>query len=343
MQEVDQDQAGLNAVSAADPHSVSVVIVVWNAKQYVLECLESLQKHCGHIRPEVIVVDNNSTDGAPEAVAELFPEFRLIRNSENYGFSRANNIGIGQSSGDYICLVNSDVSFTQDCLSPMLRYLDEHPKVAMLGPQMLDADGRVRRSTMRFPTVGNSFSRALGLDRIFRGSRFFGGLLMADFDHRHTRAVEVLNGWFLLVRRSAMEAVGALDTRFFIYGEDVDWCYRFHQAGYQIEFFADASAIHYGGSSSASAPVRFSVEMHRANLQYWQKHHSWLKRELFLVSIAVMHALRLLGHGLRCLGAPAQRQRAAAGLAKSMAGLRWARQALRGKDSVACAHPSVTI
>jgi GT2 family glycosyltransferase len=236
---------------------VSVVIVVWNAKNYVLECLASLREHCAGVCSEVIVVDNASTDGTPEMVAELYPEFRLIRNSENLGFAKANNIGIAQSSGDYICLVNSDVKFLDDCISPMIEYLSQNPMVGMVGPKMLATDGRVWRSTMRFPTIWNHFSRALGLDIAFRGSRRFGGLLMSDFDHRTTAPVEVLNGWFVAVRRTAMERVGLLDPQFFMYGEDVDWCYRFHQAGEGVVFFAEAGAIHYGGASSAHAPLRF--------------------------------------------------------------------------------------
>ena len=103
--------------------AVSVVIVVWNAQKYVIECLESLRQHCGVLCDEVIVVDNASTDGTPDLIAEMFPEFKLIRNTENLGFAKANNIGIAKCSGDYVCLVNSDVKFTSDCLSPMLRYL----------------------------------------------------------------------------------------------------------------------------------------------------------------------------------------------------------------------------
>lgn len=321
---------------------VSVVIVAWNAQRFVLECLETLSRYCTRVVSEVIIVDNASTDGTPDQVAERFPEFVLIRNAYNYGFSKANNIGIARCTGDYICLVNSDVSFTYDCISPMLQYLAEHPAVAMLGPQMLDGSCRVRRSTMRFPTLWNSFCRALGLDRIFRRSRFFGGMLMADFDHCHTRQVEVLNGWFLMVRRSAIEKVGLLDMRFFIYGEDVDWCYRFRQAGYKIEFFAEAFAIHYGGCSSASAPIRFSLEMHRANLQYWEKHHGWVARKLFLVSVALLHAARLVGYGLLCFSTSEKRRRASSGVAKSMAGLRWAGDALVGGRNAGSMQPSPT-
>ena len=216
---------------------ISVVVVVWNAKHYVEECLGSLREHCSDVYSEVIVVDNASSDGTPEMIAELFPEFHLILNSENLGFARANNIGIAQSSGDYICLVNSDVKFIDDCVSPMVRYLADHPEAGMLGPKMLAQDGEVRRSTMRFPTVWNNFCRAIGLDYLFKGSRSFGGLLMSDFDHSTTAEVEVLNGWFLLVRRRAVQRVGLLDPQFFMYGEDVDWCYRFRQAGEKVVFF----------------------------------------------------------------------------------------------------------
>jgi hypothetical protein len=302
---------------------VSVVIVVWNAKNYVLECLASLREHCAGVCSEVIVVDNASTDGTPEMVAELYPEFRLIRNSENLGFAKANNIGIAQSSGDYICLVNSDVKFLDDCISPMIEYLSQNPMVGMVGPKMLATDGRVWRSTMRFPTIWNHFSRALGLDIAFRGSRRFGGLLMSDFDHRTTAPVEVLNGWFVAVRRTAMERVGLLDPQFFMYGEDVDWCYRFHQAGEGVVFFAEAGAIHYGGASSAHAPLRFYLELYRATWQYWRKHHGALAQASFLAAFAVHHSLRLLVSGTLYLCLPSQRPKTASKFKRSLACLQW--------------------
>jgi GT2 family glycosyltransferase len=302
---------------------VSVVIVVWNAKQYVLECLESLREHCGNVCSEVIVVDNASSDGTPELVAEMFPEFKLIRNPENFGFAKANNIGIAETSGDYICLVNSDVKFIDDCISPMVCYLSDHAAVGMVGPKMLAANGEVRRSTMRFPTVWNNFCRAVGLDSLFKKSRSFGGLMMADFDHQTTAPVEVLNGWFLLVRRSAVERVGLLDPQFFMYGEDVDWCYRFRKAGESVVFFAEAGAIHYGGASSANAPLRFYLELYRATWQYWRKHHSGLAQLGFLVAFSLHHSVRLLVSGCIYLCSPAQRTHTAARFRRSLACLQW--------------------
>jgi GT2 family glycosyltransferase len=302
---------------------VSVVIVSWNAKKYVQECLESLREHCQKVCAEVIVVDNASTDGTPELVAEMFPEFKLIRNPENSGFAKANNLGIAQSSGEYICLVNSDVKFIDDCISPMVSFLSSNPAVGMLGPKMLAADGRVWRSTMRFPTVWNQFCRALGLDIAFKKSRLFGGLLMSDFDHGTTAPVEVLNGWFLLVRRSALERVGPLDPQFFMYGEDVDWCYRFHKAGEGVVFFGDAGAIHYGGASSSHAPLRFYLELYRATWQYWRKHHGGLAQLGFLIAFSIHHSLRLLGSAVIYLCSPSKRSDTEAKFKRSLACLQW--------------------
>jgi GT2 family glycosyltransferase len=330
--EMSTESANSQALNSKLPPArgtVSLVIVVWNAKKYVQECLESLREHCQGVYDEVVVVDNASTDGSPELIAETFPEFRLIRNSENLGFAKANNIGIAQCSGDYICLVNSDVKFTGDCLSPMLRYLSGNPGVGMVGPKMLGRDGKVWRSTMRFPTVWNQFCRAFGLDVAFKHSQLFGGYLMSDFDHQTTTPVQVLNGWFVLVRRSALDRVGALDPQFFMYGEDVDWCYRFHEAGESIVFFAGAEAIHYGGASSSNAPVRFYLEQCYANFQYWRKHRGWPAQIAFLGSLAIYHTLRLLGAAWAYLVSPSQRPNNLAKLRRAAVCLQWVSQPQR--------------
>jgi GT2 family glycosyltransferase len=275
---------------------LSIVIVSWNAKSYIQECLESAQLYSASNPSELIVVDNASTDGSAELISTRFPQVKLIRNSSNLGFAKANNIGIALCSGRYVCLVNSDVKFVHDCFAPMLEYMRVHPDVAMIGPQMLDSDLHVRRSTMRFPTVWNSICRALSLDRVFRKSRIFGGQMVSDFDHSYTTDVEVLNGWFLMVRREALERVGLLDEQFFMYGEDIDWCYRFHRAAQRAVFLAEARAVHYGGASSANAPVRFQIEMYRANGQYWRKHHGRAAQLVYFLIMWVHQAVRLVGY-----------------------------------------------
>jgi GT2 family glycosyltransferase len=313
---------------SSQPHAraarVSVVIVVWNAKQYVIECLDSLRDFCENVYSEVIIVDNASTDGTPELVAQRFPEFKLIRNSENLGFAKANNIGMTNCTGEFVCLVNSDVKFTSDCIFPMVKYLEGRPEIAMVGPKMLSGeDSRVYRSTLRFPTVWNVFCRAVGLDVAFKGSRFFGGLLMADFDHQTTAPVEVLVGWFWLVRRNAVERVGMLDTQFFMYGEDVDWCYRFRQSRLGVVFYAEAEAFHYGGASSSASPARFYLEQTRANWQYFKKHHGFLAQGGFLAAMGCHHATRALGSACAYLYAPSRRAEIGLKLKRSLMCLHW--------------------
>ena len=274
---------------------ISVIVVTWNARRYVEECLASLRENAG-CDAEIIVVDNASSDGTPELIRENFPEMHLIRNAENYGFAKGNNIGIAASHGTYLFLVNSDVTVPAGCFRAIIEYMDSNPDVGLLGPQMLGPSREIRRSTMRSPTLRNLFCRALALDRLFK--RVHGGFLMGDFGHDRTVDVEVLNGWFWAVRREAFEQVGPLDERFFMYGEDLDWCHRFRNAGWRLVFFAQASAIHYGGASSAAAPVRFYLEMQKANLQYWKKHHGRVSSLSYQATATLHEFLRLIGHAV---------------------------------------------
>ncbi len=289
---------------------ISVVIVTWNARAYTEECLRSLFSGNLEQRVEVIVVDNASTDGTPEMIRSAFPKVNLIETGANLGFAKGNNIGIRHASGNYICLINSDVNVPPDCLSKLRQYMEQNPRVGLVGPKMLGPDGTARRSGMRFPSVWNSFLRAFALDSMFKGSKLFGGLLMSDFKFDRTRDIEVLNGWFWMTRKEALDEVGPLDERFFMYGEDIDWCKRFQLAGWRVVFFADAEAVHYGGGSSANAPVRFFVELHRANLQYWQKYHGPAARLLNATANSLNHVIRIMGWGLVYLAQSSKREKA---------------------------------
>ena len=302
---------------------VSVIIVSWNGKKYVRECLETMLSVCRETNLEVIVVDNASSDGTPEMVEAEFPTVKLIRAGGNLGFSKANNIGIRESTGEYVCLVNSDVKFTENCFEPMVRFLKEHADVGILGPKMLAADGRVARSTMRFPTVANIFGRALGLDRVFKRSKMFHSYMMTDFDHSATRDVDILNGWFWMVPRAALDKVGLLDERFFIYAEDMDWCYRFHQAGKRVVFFAETEAVHYGGSSSAAAPIRFSLEKRRADWQFYRKHYSLMRRMGLAAALIVHHGIRALAYGFLALWRRRDQSEAVLKFRREVSSLAW--------------------
>ena len=302
---------------------LSIVIVSWNAKKYLEECLGSLRALDADLSVEILVVDNASTDGTPEMIRNQFPHVRLIETGANLGFARANNVGIKLGSGKYVCLINSDVNVPPDCLPKMYRYMEQQPAIGLLGPKMLGPDGRTRRSGMRFPTIWNTFLRALAVDSLFKGSGIFGGLLMADFQFDQIKDMDVLNGWFWMARREALDQVGLLDERFFIYGEDIDWCKRFHLAGWRVVFCPEAEAVHYGGASSSNAPLRFFIEMQRANLQYWEKYHGRISRFFYVLAVWLNHVIRATGWGFVYLAQRSSRTRALVKVKQNLACMHW--------------------
>ncbi|MCI0347852.1 MAG: glycosyltransferase family 2 protein [Acidobacteriales bacterium] len=271
---------------------VSVVIVNWNTKNLLLQCIRSIRETTCNRSVEIIVVDNGSSDGSVEAVARTFPQVVLIANQANQGFAKANNAGIRASRGKFVCLVNSDVEVLNGCLDAMCDYMDANPQVGLLGPKILNKDLTLQPSCGELPSVRNLLMQAFMLDKLFPRVSFCRNRFMSDFDHQSLRNVETLSGCFFMARREALETVGLLDEQFFIYQEDVDWCKRFADAGWRVTFYPAASAIHYGGASSAAAPARFMIEMERASLQYWRKHHSWLAQK-------VAAAVSFAGYGLR--------------------------------------------
>jgi GT2 family glycosyltransferase len=176
---------------------------------------------------------------------------------------------------------------------------------------------------MRFPTIWNILLRALAMDSVLKGPGTLGGFLMADFHFDQIKDMDVLNGWFWMARREALDQVGLLDERFFMYGEDIDWCHRFRLAGWRIVFYPEAEALHYGGASSSNAPVRFSVEMERANLQYWQKYHGRILLFFYKLVVYLHHTVRAVGWGLAYLGKPSSRSRAQFEVIQNVACIRW--------------------
>jgi hypothetical protein len=312
----------MNAMETHSP-DLSIIIVIWNGKQYARECLDSLRNYQDDPTVEIIVVDNASSDGTPALVRQGFPWVRLIENSANLGFAKANNIGMVASTGKYVCLVNSDVRVPPDCLPRMQAYMEANPAVGMLGPQMLCLDGSIGRSYLRFPTLWRGICDAFALRRIFRSSETLNGIEMTDFNNSETAEVDVLNGWFLMVQRKALEQVGLLDEQFFMYGEDIDWSYRFHKAGWKRVYFSGASAFHHGGASSAVAPTRFYIEMRRANLQLCKKHYGSLSALGHIAVTCIHELIRVTGYCLIGIARKSERSLAVAKTRRSLASIRW--------------------
>lgn len=271
---------------------VSIVIVNWNTKELLLDCVQSLFDETLDSRIEIIVVDNASTDGSVDALRERFPQVRVFENSANLGFAKANNVGIRKASGRYVCLVNSDIVLLDRCIDRMCRFMDDCPDVGALGPATVDGEMRARNNCREFPSLRNLMCEALYLNQLFPGVHLLRGRILDNPSSVETRSVEVLSGCLLMIRRETLKDVGLLDESFFIYGEDNDWCKRADMAGWKRQLYVNARAIHYGGASSSKKPLRFIIEMRKAQRQYWRKHHR-------RTTVAVHFAIMVLHHSLR--------------------------------------------
>jgi GT2 family glycosyltransferase len=302
---------------------LSIIVVTWNAKKYVLACLQSLRASLVNIHSEVIVVDNSSSDGTPDAVRRQFSEVKLIENKSNLGFAKANNIGLAASRGKYLCLVNSDVVVPPGCFENILAFMETTPHIGVLGPKMLSPLGGVGASVRRLPTVWNTLCCALGLHLVFPKSKLFGGYLMASYPYNATDDVETVSGWFLVISRWALLDVGGLDDQFFMYGEDIDWCHRFRESGWRVVFYSGAAALHYGAGSSRQAPTRFHIEKHKANLQYFRKHHHRFDVACYQLVIGLHELIRVIAYSLVYCVSTDRRADAALKITRSSAGIRW--------------------
>lgn len=302
---------------------ISIIIVSWNAKDYLQKCIDSIFKESNKYNLEVIVVDNASSDGSEDMVRTRFPQVKLICNNDNLGFAKANNIGIKQSSGKYLGLINSDVEILSDCFSPLFCYMEEHRNIGMLGPRILNSDKTLQRSCRGFPTLWNLFCRALALDVFFPKVKLFGGKMLTYWPHDSISDVEVLSGCFWFINKKAIDDVGLLDEGFFIYAEDTDWCKRFFAAGWRRIYFPLVQAIHYGGASSENAPIRFYLEMQRANLRYWKKHHSCFEQIVFLFIIFSHHAIRAIGGIVFYVIAPSKREYTYFKIKRNLSCIKW--------------------
>jgi GT2 family glycosyltransferase len=287
---------------------ISIIIVNWNTKALLLGCLHSLMLSVGNVSNEIIVVDNASSDGSVETVRQQYPYVTIIQNNQNLGFAKANNIGIRQSKGRYICLINSDVIVKSHSLEQMHSYMDQNPTVGILGPKLLWPDLTLQLSCRSFPSLWNNLTSATGLTKLFPKSKLFCAEHMAFFEHDSIRKVDALTGAFLMVRAEAISRVGLLDEDFFMYGEETDWCKRFWKADYEVAFFPEAEVIHYGAGSSSKDPIRFYKETFKSKLRYWNKHHNRYSQIGFLCITLLRLTARIIQGMMLYLIKPKERE-----------------------------------
>ena len=254
---------------------LSVIIVNYNVKYFLEQCLYSVEAAANGLETETIVVDNNSVDGSHDMVSEKFPSVRLLRNDKNLGFSKACNQAIRLSRGKYILLLNPDTVIEEDTLIKCLEYMDRYSQTGTLGVKMIDGKGRFLPESKRsLPTPGVAFYKIFGLSRLFPRSRIFGRYNLGYLDMDRVHEVDVLTGAFMLLRRSALDDVGLLDEDFFMYGEDIDLSFRMKNAGYINIYFPETTIIHYKGESTKKGSLNYVLTFYQAMLIFARKHYS---------------------------------------------------------------------
>ena len=273
---------------------LSIVIVNYNVREFLHHALVSLQKAMKGIRGEIIVVDNASDDGSIEMVRRRFPKVLLVASKSNLGFAKANNIGLKQARGKYILLINPDTLVQEDTLQVMIRFFEENPDVGLAGCKIMNPDGTFQLACRRsFPAPWAAFTKMTGLSTLFPGSRLFGRYNLTYLNPDETYEIDAVSGSFLMVRREAYEQVGGLDEDFFMYGEDLDWCYRIQRSGWKNYYVHSTQIIHYKGESTKRSNLNEIRTFYQAMHLFVQKHLSSSLVFVFLIRFAITVSSRI--------------------------------------------------
>lgn len=271
-------------------YDLSVIIVNYNVKHFVEQCLHSVFNASKNLKVEVFLVDNNSVDGSVAFVQSKFPQVKLIANKTNTGFAVANNHAIRESSGKYILLLNPDTVVQEDTFEKTLKFMNEHPDAGGLGIKMVDGKGNFLPESKRgLPTPSVAFYKIFGLSKLFPGSKKFGQYHLTYLDKNKDHIVDVLSGAFMLLRKEALDKVGLLDETFFMYGEDIDLSYRITQQGYKNYYFSGSSIIHYKGESTKKSSVNYVFVFYKAMAIFAKKHFTSGNAKMFgfLIHLAI--------------------------------------------------------
>ncbi|RMH53340.1 MAG: glycosyltransferase family 2 protein, partial [Alphaproteobacteria bacterium] len=250
---------------------LSIVIINWNTREMLRDCLASVYDTLGGLEAEVFVVDNASEDGSQDMVRRQFPQATLIANSENRGFAAANNQALEIARGRNVLLLNSDTLVHGDVLARSCDYLDSHPDVGVMGCRVLNADGSLQITGTGYPSLVNLALMATGLWKI-NSVPFFDRYQMTAWDRRSEREVDVVSGCYMMVRKSAMDEVGLLDESFFFYGEETDWCRRYKDAGWKLVVAPVGEITHFGGGSVKKLNHKRDVMLTAGTVRLHRKH-----------------------------------------------------------------------
>ncbi len=278
---------------------LSVVIVNWNTRDLLRDCLRSVYESEGEFTFETIVVDNCSSDGSAGMAREEFPQVHLIEAETNRGYACANNLGLRRLEARYYLLLNPDTVVPPHALREMIAFMDGHPEAGMAGPKLVMADGSLDLACRRsFPTPENSFYKLFGLSRVFPKSERFGQYNLTYLDPDEIAEVDSVVGAFMMVRREVVDEIGGLDEQYFMYAEDLDWALRAKRTGWKVYYYPEVTVLHYKRQASEQNPQKAQFEFWRAMHIFYHKHYasdtpSWL-HYLVLAGLALLGGRKMV-------------------------------------------------
>jgi GT2 family glycosyltransferase len=267
---------------------LTIIIVNYNVRDFLLQCLRSIERAATQLDVEVIVVDNHSTDGSVEYLRPLFPHVTWIESKENLGFGRGNNVGISQAQGNYTLLLNPDTILSEDTLDVMKEYMDSHPEVGIAGSKVLNADGSFQVQCRRgFPTPWASFCKLFGLQKLFPTSPLFARYNQTFRSENDEYYVDALIGAFMFCRTPMLQSLGGFDEDFFMYGEDLDLCFRASKAGWKTAYYPKTTTLHFKGESTRRSSMNEVKVFYEAMVIFARKHYGRSKLFLFLLQAGI--------------------------------------------------------
>ncbi len=288
---------------------LSVIIVNYNVKYFLEQCLYSVQKACAGIDAEIVVADNNSTDGSKAYLEDKFTSVKFIWNSDNIGFAKANNLALTETSGEFILFLNPDTLLAEDSIEKCIQFLKTIKKAGAIGIRMVDGSGNFLKESKRaFPSPLTSLFKLSGLARLFSRSKIFARYHLGHLPEKENHEVDVLAGAFMMIPKKILDEIGNFDERFFMYGEDVDLSYRIQEAGYKNYYFAESSIIHFKGESTKRGSLNYVRLFYKAMSLFVKKHYSGSKAGFFIFFIQTAIIIRAffsaLGNLLKKIGLP---------------------------------------
>jgi GT2 family glycosyltransferase len=285
--------------------ALSVVIVNWNTRELLLDCLTAVYEQPFPAGFEVWVVDNGSTDGSAAAVRREYPRVNLVECAENHGFARANNLALERVDSRYALLLNADTRIKPGALQQLFSFMETHPRAGAAGPRLLNPDETLQPSCSPFPTLGRELWRLFHLDVLYP----YGVYRMETWDPERPRPVDSIQGACLLLRRVALQQVGCFDPDYFMYTEEVDLCYRLKQAGWERCWAPAARVVHYGGQSTRQAAPAMFLSLYGTKVLFFRKHHGQPAAWAYKCLLAGAALARLILSPLAWLQKPAARAR----------------------------------